>query len=76
VSAAPYQGENASLAADHRHLLAAMASVESPAITLDDPDQVAQRQTAYLLETEFPFSLHEYASACTFALAIMSVPER
>ena len=68
--------ENAGLARDHQQLVAAMAAVESPAATFDDPDKVAQRQTAYLLEAEFPSALHEYASACAYALAIMLVPER
>lgn len=68
--------ENAGLASDHRHLIAAMSSIESPAAAFDDPDKVAERQTAYLLETEFPSALHEYASACACALAIMSAPER
>ncbi|WP_327007590.1 hypothetical protein OHA72_10160 [Dactylosporangium sp. NBC_01737] len=68
--------ENAGLAGDHQRLTAAMAAVESPATTFDDPDEVDQRQAADLLETEFPSTLHEYATACAFALAIMSVPER
>jgi hypothetical protein len=67
--------ENAALASDHQRLVAAMASVDSPAATFDDPGRVAERQTAYLLETEFPSALHEYASACACALAIMSAPE-
>jgi hypothetical protein len=67
--------ENAGLASDHQRLIAAMAAVESPAGAFDDPREVAERQTAYLLEAEFPSALHEYASACAFALAIMSVPE-
>jgi hypothetical protein len=52
-----------------------MASVESPSTTFDVPDKVAERQVAYLLETEFPAALHEYASSCAFALAIMSAPD-
>jgi hypothetical protein len=67
--------ENAGLASDHQRLVTAMAAVESPATTFDDPDKVAERQTAFLLETEFPSTLHEYASACAYALAIMLVPE-
>lgn len=67
--------ENAGLARDHERLLAAMAVVESPSTTFDEPDKVAERQVAYLLEAEFPSALHEYAASCVFALAIMSVPE-
>ena len=67
--------ENAALAADHRRLTAAIAAVESPANAFDDPDKVAERQTAYLLESEFPSALHQYASTCVHALAIMCVPE-
>jgi hypothetical protein len=67
--------ENAGLASDHQRLIAAMAAVESPADAFDDPGEVAERQSAYLLEAEFPSALHEYAGACAYALAIMSVPE-
>ncbi len=67
--------ENAGLASDHQRLIAAMAAVESPPDAFDDPGEVAERQTAYLLEAEFPSALHEYASACAYALAIMSVPD-
>jgi hypothetical protein len=66
--------ENAGLAEDHEVLLTAIAAVESPAVVFDEPDKVAERQTAYLLETEFPSALHSYASGCVFALALMCVP--
>jgi hypothetical protein len=59
--------ENAGLAEDHKALLAAMT-------VFDEPDKVGERQTAYLLETEFPSALHAYASGCVFALALMCVP--
>lgn len=67
--------ENAGLASDHQRLVAAMTAVESPATAFDDPGEVAERQTAYLLEAEFPATLRDHASACAYALAIMSVPE-
>jgi hypothetical protein len=67
--------ENTALAGGHQRLIAAMAAVESPGTAFDNPDKVAQRQTADLLEAEFPSALHEYASACVHALAIMCVPE-
>ncbi len=67
--------ENAGLATDHRRLVAAMAAVESPSTTFDEPDKVAERQTGYLLEAEFPAALHEYGASCAFALAIMSGPD-
>jgi hypothetical protein len=67
--------ENVFLAADHRRLLAAMASVESPPTTFDVPGKVAERQTAFLLEVEFPSALHKYATACAFALAMMCAPD-
>jgi hypothetical protein len=67
--------ENAGPAEDHRHLLAAMAVVESPSTMFDEPDKVAERQVAYLLEAEFPSALHEYAIGCACALAIMCVPD-
>lgn len=66
--------QNAGLASDHRQLVAAMAAVESPSTAFDDPDKVAERQTGHLLEVEFPAALHEYASSCAFALAMMSAP--
>jgi hypothetical protein len=52
-----------------------MAAVESPATTFDEPHRVTERQEAYLLEAEFPSALHEYASSCAFALAVMSLPD-
>jgi hypothetical protein len=67
--------ENVALAADHKRLIAAMKSVESPSVTFDEPSRVAERQDAYLLEAEFPAALHEYAASCVFALAMMSVPD-
>jgi len=67
--------ENAGLATDHQLLAAAMKAVESPEVAVDDPDKVAERQVAYLLEAEFPSALHEYAASCAFALAIMLVPD-
>ncbi len=67
--------ENDGLAADHRRLVAAMAAVESPATTFDEPAKVFERQTGYLLEAKFPAALHEYGTSCAFGLAIMSVPD-
>lgn len=66
--------ENAGLAEDHKALVTATAAVESPATAFGGPDKVAERQTAYLWETEFPSALHSYASGCVFALALMCVP--
>ncbi|WP_203920740.1 hypothetical protein [Rugosimonospora africana] len=66
--------ENAGLAEDHKALLAATAAVGSPAVVFGEPHTVGERQTAYLLETEFPSALHSYASGCVFALALMCVP--
>lgn len=68
--------ENAHLASTHQELVAAMAAVESPATTFDEPSQVTKREVAYLLEAEFPATLHAYASACAYALAIMCMPNR
>jgi hypothetical protein len=56
--------ENTGLAADHRQLVAAMAAVESPSTTFDEPDKVAERQSGYLLESKFPAALHEYGASC------------
>jgi hypothetical protein len=67
--------ENKALADNHHRLVAAMAAVESPGTAFDEPSMVAQRQTGYLLEAEFPSALHEYATSCVYALAIMCVPE-
>ncbi|GAA5186738.1 hypothetical protein GCM10023322_33640 [Rugosimonospora acidiphila] len=66
--------ENAGLVEDHEVLLAAMAAVKSPVAVFDEPDKVVERQTAYLLEAEFPSALHSYASGCVFAMALMCVP--
>lgn len=66
---------NTELAQVHKLLVTAMAGVESPAATFDEPESVAQRQTGYLLEAEFPSALHEYASACAFSVTIMSAPK-
>jgi hypothetical protein len=63
--------ENAALASSHRVLLAAMADVESPSTTFDEPAQVVQREKAYVLEMDFPAALHDYANICAFALTIM-----
>jgi hypothetical protein len=63
--------ENVQLADIHRRLTAAKEAVESPAVAFDVPREVTQRQTAYLLESEFPAVLHDYASACAFALVVM-----
>jgi hypothetical protein len=64
--------ENAELVRGHRRLIQAMAAVESPAAAFDEPTEVAKRQTADLLETEFPAALHAYASDCVWALELMS----
>lgn len=63
---------NGDLSASHHRLRAVIAGVESPATAFDQPDHVAQTQTADLLEAEFPTALHDYATACAFAIALMT----